>query len=374
MKKLLLASLMLGTVGAYAQTKKVIIEDYTGLHCGWCPEGTVILEGLQAANPTCIPIAIHTGSYEPAGSAINAGTVGSAIIGATQPAGYPNGSVDRKKYTGTTISMGRGSWTAAFNVQKAKTAIASVSFSNMKETSAGVYEADVNVKFTAAPEAGTPLKVQVYVIEDSISASGALAQDNYSTNVQSGASPLNPWWHNRTFRAALGGATSTPDAWGWSTVVPATPVVNTTYTKHISVTKDASWVKKNLHFVAYVAYDGAASADKKEILNAEEISLKAFHMTGVANVNSSNIVSAYPNPARVNDVISVEYNAPATGNVTMRVMNAVGQVVAVPYNSYDVEGAHTIKWRAADYNLPAGMYIMQIATVEGTSVQKINIY
>lgn len=35
-----------------AQTvKKVMLEDFTGTWCGWCPEGTVIVEQLQAANP-----------------------------------------------------------------------------------------------------------------------------------------------------------------------------------------------------------------------------------------------------------------------------------------------------------------------------------
>jgi len=126
MKKLLLASLMLATT-AFAQTKKVIIEDYTGLNCGWCPEGTVILEGLQS-NASCLPIAMHGGSFEPTTSPLRTPEV-NAIISAFTVTSFPGGCVNRVKYptTATTLQMGRGSWSPAYNVEKAKTAIASVS-------------------------------------------------------------------------------------------------------------------------------------------------------------------------------------------------------------------------------------------------------
>lgn len=370
MKKLLLASLMLASVGAYAQTKKVILHDYTGLNCGWCPEGTVIIENLQAANPNnFIPIAIHTGSYEPTSSPLYAGSVGTDLISTTGVTGFPNGSVDMKVLTGTTIAQGRGTWTSSFNTRAAMTAIVSVSFSNMKDMGSDVYEADVNVKFTSAPVAGTPLKLQVFVIEDSIAATGAIQQHNYSSSIQSGASILNPWFHNATFRKALSG-----DTWGWGTVIPATPVVGTTYTKHISFTKDASWVMKHVKLVAFVAYDGAASADKKEVLNAEQTSLKAFFKTGINDINTVKVLAAYPNPAHANDIVNLEVNSPESGMITMRVMNSIGQVVATPYNSNDVAGVHTVKFRASDYNLPNGMYIIQINTPAGSTSQKVNIY
>lgn len=376
MKKLLLCALPLTLAAGVAnsQTKKVMLEDYTGLNCGWCPEGTVIIENMMVAHPTnFIPIAIHTGSYEPTSSVLNAGTVGSTLTSSTGVTGYPNGSVDRKKYTGTSISMGRGSWTNAYNTQAAKTAIVSVSLAKMVESPKGSnnFEADINVKFTAAPTAGVPIVVQAYIIEDSIAATGALAQHNYSSSVQSGASILNPWYHNRTFRKALSG-----DAWGFTGVVPANPVVGTTYTKHITFSKDASWVKKNVKVIAYVAYNGAAASDQKEILNAEEMKLSSFYPLGVSNFNEGvNIIGAYPNPASQNEVVKVEYNLNESSNVTLNVYNAVGQLVAKPYSSYEVEGGHTFQWRAADHNLPAGVYILQLSSDKGgKQTMKVNIY
>jgi hypothetical protein len=381
MKKLLLASLLLATTGAFAQTKKVIIEDYTGLHCGWCPEGTVILEGLRSSNPTnCLPVAIHTGSYEPGTSAINMqSSVGSALTSTLKVLGFPNGAVDRKNYPAAgaghdSIAMGRGSWSAAFNVQKAKTAVATVSFSNKTLKTDGSYECDVNVVFTSLPTAGIPLTIGVFLVEDSIAASGSLAQDNYSSSVQGGASPLSPWFHNRTLRWSASG-----DAWGFSGVIPATPVVGTKYTKHITITpvtgiSPTGWVTKNMTLVAFTAMNGSAFNDQKEILNAEEVSLKSFFKTGVENTATPvTIYNAFPNPATLNDVVKVEFNMNTTGAVKMNVYNAMGQLVATPFDSYEAAGTHTLQWKASENGLTAGVYIMEVVTAEGKQTQRITL-
>lgn len=369
-KFILFASAMLLTAAANAQTKKVVMEDYTGLNCGWCPEGTVVLEGLQASNPaSCLPIAIHTGSYEPSSSTLNAGAVGTALITATGVTGFPNGAVDRKVLTGTTIAQGRGTWASSFATRAALTAPVTISFTNLKATSATDYSFDLNVKFTSAPTAGVAMVANVYVIEDSIPATGALAQHNYSTSIQGGASILSPWFHNRTFRKALSG-----DAWGYTDIIPSSVTVGTTYTKHITFTADPTWVHKNMKLVAYVAYNGSAASDQKEIVNAEQANLGAVWATDVPNVSNVSIMNAYPNPASQNDVISVQYNAEQSGVVTMKVLNVIGQVVATPYSSNEVRGVHTILWRASDYNLPSGMYMMQVSTASGSAVQKVNIY
>ena len=349
-----------------AQTKKVIIEDYTGAWCGWCPEGTVILENLEAANPTTlIAIANHNGDalQTPEGAAIDAG------LNVTS---YPNGSIDRKMFSGEAkTSVSRSKWSNYFNQQAATTAKVSVSFSNtVYDAGTGNYTGKVNVKFTSAPTAGVPLKVQVYVLEDSIPATGSYAQENYSSSIQNGASPLTNWYHNNTLRDALG------DAWGYTGVIPATPVLNTTYTKNISFTINPAWVKKNIHLVAFVAYDGAVANGEKEILNAEEIQLSSFFPTGVNDINETiSVVGAYPNPAASNEIVKIEYNIQESAKVKLNVYNAMGQLVATPYNSYEVEGIHTMRWRAADYALTPGMYMLELSTDKGgRQVFKVNVY
>ncbi|MBR4803636.1 MAG: hypothetical protein IK032_03260, partial [Bacteroidales bacterium] len=73
MKKniLIIAMFVFGTM-AYAQTfvsttpstKKVLIEEFTGINCGWCPDGHRIVNELMAAHPGSVfGINIHAGGY-----------------------------------------------------------------------------------------------------------------------------------------------------------------------------------------------------------------------------------------------------------------------------------------------------------------------
>lgn len=385
MKKLLLAFAVLPVLTTVnAQTKKVLIEDFTGVKCQWCPEGTVVIEDLEHDNPTnCLGLAVHSGQYTPAGSPVKTAE-GDAVEAACNPGGgWPAGAVDRKKYgSNTKLAMSRGSWGAAFGTQSAITPIVSVGFGNARRTTDSTYEADVTVKFTSAPVSGNPLKVQVYIVEDKIEAksygSGAmdLRQINAAgSSVKGGENPLTNWFHNNVLRKALGGS------WGFNDVIPATgPVVGTTYSKKITFTAKGGatptgWVKDNLKVYAFVAYDGAAADDKKEILNIEELSIKGFFPTGVNDVKENvSIIGAYPNPALSSDLVKVEYNIKESSKVTMKVFNAIGQVVAQPYNSDEVEGAHTIHWRPSETGVSAGMYMIQVSTDKGASmVQRVTI-
>lgn len=366
MKKLLLASLVLASVATNAQTKKVILEDFTGGWCGWCPEGTVILEGLEVSNPTnFIPIATHQGDALEIPD-------GTAIISALNQSSYPGGAVDRKLFSGEAkVPVGRGKWSGYVANRLATSAIVSVGFANQKQLADGTYEADVNVKFTSAPAAGTPLRLYVYILEDSIRAtasSSTMQQDNYSSNVKGGQSPLDPWYYNHTLRKSLGSAT------GYSDAIPATPVVNTTYTKKISFslpsgTPPTGWVAKQIHLVAFVAYNGAAASDKQEVLNAEETKLSSFFKVGVNNVTANtSINSVYPNPAIATSVVKVEYNLTENANTTIKVFNAMGQLVATPASSdNEVAGTHTLAFRPSEHNMVPGTYFVQVVSSNGAS-------
>lgn len=395
MKKLLLVTLMLSTVSTYAQTKKVIIEDYTGVRCGFCPDGNHIIEQLEASHPTNLfAIAIHTGNYTFQQSPLRT-PEGDAINSAAKPSGYPAGAVDRKKYgSNSNIAMSRTQWSGAFNTQSGLSAIVSLSIDNVVRNNATDYEFDVNVEFTSAPKSGVPLKLQVYVLEDSIEAKAYsqinnpddLRQESYLQLYGGNGSTSNPifltsaannYYHNNVLRKAIGGN------WGYSDVIPSGgPTLNKTYTKHVTFssvtgTTPVGWVTKNLKILAFVAYDGSAANDQKEILNAEEYSLKSTFPTSVNNIKARNveILNAFPNPAKVNDIIQVQYTTAQSTDVSLKVYNLVGQMVAQPMsNSREVKGSHIFQWRPADYNLTPGIYMIEVSTPNGKEVQKINIY
>lgn len=377
MKKLLLGLLLLSTFGSYAQVKKVILHDYTGAKCQYCTDGTLKIETMLTANPnTFIPVQIHAPSYTPSTSALKTAE-GDAIDAAADPAGYPAGSVDMLKYTpsgSTGIAMSRTYWDAAFQVQKVKPAIASVSINNRKKsgTTTITYEADVIIEFNTLPTAGVPVKWNVFLVEDSIKADGAdYTQTNYSGGPHGGASPLtfttHGYVHNNALRKTLKGT------WG-AAVDTGAIVTSKKYTHHITFTYATGTppignVAKNMRIIAFVAYDGATN---KEVINGEMLSVsKTFYPTGVQNLENVTIMSAYPNPAKLGEVVNVYFDIKNDELVTMNVYSITGQKVATPYVSNDIAGGHFIQWKTGLDKLTPGTYIIELATPSGKHTQQI---
>ena len=135
MKKLLTIALGLVTTLSFAQTfvstspenQKVVLEEFTGIYCGFCPDGHVIGQGLHDASPNEVfLINIHTGGYSnpngPADPDFNS-PYGAWIAGNTGLAGYPAGTVNRSTFQGIapqgsagTTALSRGDWAAAATI------------------------------------------------------------------------------------------------------------------------------------------------------------------------------------------------------------------------------------------------------------------
>jgi hypothetical protein len=135
MKKLLSIALGLVTTLSFAQTfvstspenQKVVLEEFTGIYCGYCPDGHVIGQGLHDASPNEVfLINIHTGGYSnpngPADPDFNS-PYGAWIAGNSGLAGYPAGTVNRSTFQGIapqgsagTTALSRGDWAAAATI------------------------------------------------------------------------------------------------------------------------------------------------------------------------------------------------------------------------------------------------------------------
>ncbi|MCF6365013.1 MAG: Omp28-related outer membrane protein [Bacteroidales bacterium] len=115
-------------VSTNIEKKNVILEEYTGIHCVYCPEGHAIAQAMYDANPyDVVLINIHTGGYAaPYSGEPDFRTTYGDVIAAdpeVQIGGYPNGSVNRHFFADLTgnggTSMGRSAWeTAAGRVLK----------------------------------------------------------------------------------------------------------------------------------------------------------------------------------------------------------------------------------------------------------------
>lgn len=106
-------------VSETAQNRKAILEEYTGIHCGYCPDGHKIAAGLAEKYPDDLfLINVHAGGYaSPSAGEVDLRTpYGEALVDNAGVDGYPSGSVSRHVFSGKVTALSRGAWSG--NVPK----------------------------------------------------------------------------------------------------------------------------------------------------------------------------------------------------------------------------------------------------------------
>lgn len=117
---------MLCAITGFAQTivstspenRNVVLEEFTGIYCVYCPDGHAIAQAIQNANPDRVSlINIHEGSFSaPSGNDPDFRTRwGSAIMGQTGLTGFPSGTVNRHVFSGNNTILDRGQWQSRAN-------------------------------------------------------------------------------------------------------------------------------------------------------------------------------------------------------------------------------------------------------------------
>jgi len=124
-----LSSIAQTIVSTSPENKKVILEEYTGIHCVWCPSGHAIAQAIQNAHPgNVFLINVHVGGYAVpgAGEPDFRTPFGTAIAAEAGVPFYPSGSINRHVFTGSSSAMDRGLWTNAANTYLAQSSYVNV--------------------------------------------------------------------------------------------------------------------------------------------------------------------------------------------------------------------------------------------------------
>ncbi|MBK8498062.1 MAG: Omp28-related outer membrane protein [Flavobacteriales bacterium] len=147
------------------QNRTALLEDFTGIHCGYCPEGHVIMADLAAVHgDQLVNVGIHANVYAvPSGSEPDFRTPDGDALDTFFPiTGYPNGVINRRNYNNL-LAMGRGAWEGAVNAALALPSPVNVGV----ESSINGNELTVHVVgyYTANSGAGSDY-ISVLVMED----------------------------------------------------------------------------------------------------------------------------------------------------------------------------------------------------------------
>ena len=86
------------------ENKNVLLEEYTGRNCPYCPDGHKIANDIKVANPNdVVLIRVHTGGYAPTSYPNLNTSFGEALAGQSGITGYPTGTINRHEFSGSAM-------------------------------------------------------------------------------------------------------------------------------------------------------------------------------------------------------------------------------------------------------------------------------
>ena len=155
------------------QNKNIILEEFTGISCVWCPAGHLIGQTLHDNNPNDVfLINIHTGGYAtPQGAGTDFRTnFGSSIATQSNLGGYPAGTVNRHQFSMTQnggTAMSRTDWGSASSQLLSQPSPVNVGIQASVDMSTNVLTVDVEVYYTDSQTVSTN-RLNVAVVQHNV--------------------------------------------------------------------------------------------------------------------------------------------------------------------------------------------------------------
>ena len=292
--------------------RNVILEEFTGRNCGYCPDGHVIANQIVHDNPGRVwAVNVHAGGYAPTSYPNFNCTASNTIHGGFSISGYPSGTVNR---CGGNQVFNRGQWSGYANQQLGQASEVNVAGRVIINPTSREANITVEVYYTSdSPESTNYLTVAM--LQDSIfgSQSGGSSNPEQWVNGQ--------YCHMHILRDVVNG-----DAWGDAiTTTTAGTLVTKTYTYEIPEVigspNGVDVIIDNLHFLAWVtkSHYYTLTANELEVVQGSDEPIYPFLKT-VAQ--ESNVTCSH------SKIINATIMNGGTDNLTSMTIEAVveGQV------------------------------------------------
>lgn len=340
--------------------KNALIEEFTGIHCVYCPDGHKIAKQITDANPNrAFAVNIHTGSFAtPSGGEPDFRTPdGDAIrvIPQMNVTGYPMGAINRKLYgTSTYYAMSRGVWTAAVNAILAQPAYVNVAGQATLDVNTRALTVNIEAFYTSASPAATN-KLTVMLLQNNING----PQTGGATYNPTMMNPDGTYRHMHALRDVI--------------TVGATG-------EDISPTTQGTLIQKTVNYTIPTSYVNVPA----ELGNMEVL---AFVAEGVPNIiNVCRVPISFTglsttNNAAVTAVASIDPTCinPISPKFTLKNMGGAALTSAVV--SYSINGGtpQTYNWSgslapltSAEVTLPPYTYILNTSNTLNINVTSVN--
>ena len=337
-------------VSTVPANRNVILEEFTGSYCQYCPEGHKLAKELAAAHPDNIFIVnLHAGTYATSdfettdGNAIHSGFVVSS---------FPSGLVNRM----TEKSISRGEWGASIQQQMSQAAECNIAGQVAIDKETRKATVTVEIYYTANSSSETNY-LNVVMLQDNIDSYQAGASANPSQIVN------GQYRHMHVFRDAL-----TP-SWG-EAISPTTAetLITKTFTYDIPQNIGFDVKLENIEFLAFVTekYQGIAT---RPILNANKLhtifvtsdeihpSILSLGMSAGITCSNDKVINVAVNNSGLNELSSLKFEV-SVDNGEAETKTWEGSIPS--YSTLGIE---------LELNVPEGIHDVNVKIVEANGVK-----
>jgi Outer membrane protein Omp28/Secretion system C-terminal sorting domain len=348
-------------------TKNVLLEEFTTVPCGYCPDGALVVEDILANHTNVIATGVHAGFGTDAMTIPAASAYASAFT-----TGAPTAVIDRKYFEGeSNVAISRSIWEQKVVDQLNSLTPCNVLLSGAYKPATRDLTLKVDINFVDyAPN--SDYRITVQVIEDSVTGTGSqYDQRNYYSSAGSAVGgPNHPFYplpdpivgyvHKHVLSDVINGI------WGEAGIVSNTPQPNDKFTKNYTYNVNQAMDENQVYLIALVSmYD--ADVKKRNVLNAVQVKLTDLISVGFDDpVSSFNVNPVYPNPAA--DIAFLSFDLEQTQMVNIKVFDAFGKNTGFVKTGNYASGNHVIGINTS--NFASGVYMITIEVGNQRYVQK----
>jgi outer membrane protein Omp28/type IX secretion system substrate protein len=348
-------------------TKNVLLEEFTTVPCGFCPDGALVVEDILANHTNVIATGVHAGF----------GTDGMTIPAATSYAnafttGAPTAVIDRKYFEGeSNVAISRSIWEQKVVDQLNSLTPCNVILSGTYKTATRELNLKVDANFVDfAPKAD--YRVTIQVIEDSVTGTGSQfdQRNYYSKDGNAVGGPNHPFYplpdpivgyvHKLVLSDVVNGI------WGEAGIVGNQPQPNDQFSKNYTYAVPQDMDENQVYLIALVSkYDN--DVENRTVLNAVQVKLTDLINVGIDDpIGSFNVNPVYPNPA--SDIAFLSFDLDQTLPVHIKVFDAFGKNTSFIKTGIYAPGNHVIGINTSNYS--SGVYMINIEVGNQRFVQK----
>lgn len=338
-------------VSTAPENKNAVLEEFTGIYCGYCPDGHRRAQSFADNNPgDVVLINIHAGGYANprSGDPDFRTPYGAAIASQSNLAGYPAGTINRREWPGmqqnsSGTAMSRGDWSTAGAMVMQEASYANLAVEGNMDVNADTLTVDVEMYFTG--NGNNYVYLNAAVLQDNVIGPQSGRSGNPAQNTQDGQ-----YIHQHMLRHMMTGQ--------WGELI-------TTTSQGTKISRTYKWaIPNDINGVTVVPEDLKVVAFVAE--GRQNIVTGVKGPTGYLNNKENPIRSfaVYPNPAK--DELHLNYMLQSSNKVSYSITDLSGKELM----RNQIEAMNGTSSNTIDIsNLRNGIYLISLEA-DGNRVTK----